>query len=180
MSKSGLLVVLLLFSISGKESLAGPLDSVQLRNGVKMPRIAVNVTMMRLKPLIESDYEAFRALVEKSRNPDYQIQAAELEKLSDMALIDADGTVQSTVRDVVLSAAVGEGSAIDLQSPVASAREEKLGPVTDKVNRMSEAELSATPPDAAADMLRSLLAEHDQAHPKARPNELPRRGFPHR
>jgi hypothetical protein len=98
------------------------MESIFLKNGAEESRILVTVTMMSLKALLEdaSGAIAFYELNEKCKNPAHNFFSdAIIEQLRSLSLIDSSENVHSSIRNIVISAAEGEGLNLCLGSPVA-------------------------------------------------------------
>ena len=67
----------------------------------------VAVTMLALHHLLEQEPVAFYDLVMKCRDRDYAFFGNAREKLQERALVQPDGTVHSSIRNIVLTAVTG-------------------------------------------------------------------------
>src|SRR5260221_610179 len=83
---------------------------VTLKNGSEAVKPVVEVTMLSLIFLIKSGrmVEVYE-LVKKAKNPQYVMFAMARKILSELELIDSDGSIPSSVRDIILSAVRGDG-----------------------------------------------------------------------
>lgn len=88
-----------------------------LRNGSEVPKPAVITCLIALRNLMANNPIAFFELVEKARNPHHRLFGNSGEVLRSLALIERDGDLHNTTRDVVLSAISGEGLAMRLGDP---------------------------------------------------------------
>lgn len=103
---------------------SNPLEPVKLKNGATEARAAVAVLMQTLTMLANSQPLMLYELVEKCRKPQHKIWgglARDLEKLS-LVGPAPDNRVHDTVRNIVLSAADGDGMQLALGSPLAESR----------------------------------------------------------
>jgi hypothetical protein len=96
-----------------------PLAEVKLKNGSTESRLLVNATMLTLKGMSDTlpGVLAFCDLVaycRKNRVP----TSNSTNMLVESELMRPDGTVHESIRNVVLSAAQGEGMELSLVSPV--------------------------------------------------------------
>jgi hypothetical protein len=100
------------------------MQTVNLKNGSTEAKPLVAATMLSLRFLL-SDKErngalAFYELVQKCNNPDHKIWSeAQSTLLMGLDLLDVNGDVHSLIKNVVLSAAQGEGLGLSLGSPYA-------------------------------------------------------------
>ena len=99
------------------------MDTVNLKNGTSEMRILVVSTYGILKEML-SDLEgaiAFYELVEVCKNPSHQVfSSKQKEYLINRALMQPDGRIHQSVRNIVLSAVQGEGLGLSLVDPIAS------------------------------------------------------------
>lgn len=97
------------------------MEELLLKNGSKEADALVRVLMMSLRGLWDGIGGALAVydLVEKCKNPDYEIFGSNTEKLENLRLIDSNGTIHGSIKNVVLSAVEGEGLDMTLGSPVA-------------------------------------------------------------
>lgn len=92
------------------------METVKLRNGAEEVKPAVQAVMMSLRSL---DPIAQYELVMKARDRDHELFGHSGEKLKALKLIEPNGRMHDTVRNVVLSAAEGDGLNMTIGSPVA-------------------------------------------------------------
>ena len=106
----------------GKKKMSEPIETVKLKNGTEEARPMVAVTMFALNGLMEEGkvivlYE----LVQLCRNRDHVPWGKTGEDLKALSLIEnRDGWhVHDSIRNIVLSAAKGEGLEMSIGNPVA-------------------------------------------------------------
>lgn len=92
----------------------------RLKNGSEEVESLVTVTMIALKSLLNTNPMVLYELNEKCKNSERKFfnQAMEL-ALRDLALIGVDGKVHNSIKNIVLSAIIGEGISLALVSPIA-------------------------------------------------------------
>ena len=91
---------------------------IRLANGSIVPDVTVEVTMFCLKELITSNPIAFYELVTKCRDEKHQLFGNTEEILMHAGLIQTPGGIHDSIRNVVLSAAKGDGLEMALGSPL--------------------------------------------------------------
>lgn len=97
------------------------MDVVKLKNGSEEVKPLVMATMMSIRELmagLPGALDAY-ALVELCRDRNHKMFGNSLENLQKLGLIEASGNVHDSVRNVVLSAAVGEGADMYFGNPIA-------------------------------------------------------------
>ena len=98
------------------------MELMKLRNGSEVAKPIVTYAMMATKRLAEElPFVLFEA-VKMARNPDYKPSVEICETLESYGLLK-DGEMRRAVRDVIASAASGEGWDVTIGSPVAAATE---------------------------------------------------------
>lgn len=100
---------------------AGATSIVTLKNGAQEPEQVVTATMLSLKGLMRSGVEGILAvyeLCEKCHDSSHVFSRTTGETLKRYSLVDASGRIHDSVRHVVLSAVVGEGLELHLESPI--------------------------------------------------------------
>ena len=102
------------------------METVDLKNGSSEAGPLVAVTMLSLNAVLEGNGDAlngmlaFYELVQKCKNPDHKIWSeAQSTLLMGLSLLDANGDVHNSIKNVVLSAAQGDGLELSLGSPYA-------------------------------------------------------------
>ncbi len=83
------------------------MSMVLLKNGAAEPKASVVTTCLAIEDVIKSDSIAFFELVTLCRDPNHRLWGDALLTLRRLSLVEADGSVPPTVRNVVLSGAVG-------------------------------------------------------------------------
>lgn len=94
------------------------METVTLKNGSVEPKVLVDTLMRSLKLLLVNNPIAFYELVMKCRDRNHRFFGTAAEPLKNLALVQADGDVHSSIRNVVLSAVSGEMLEMTLGSPV--------------------------------------------------------------
>ncbi|OGG60659.1 hypothetical protein A2765_03745 [Candidatus Kaiserbacteria bacterium RIFCSPHIGHO2_01_FULL_56_24] len=97
------------------------MEMLALNNGSSEPKTAVIATMMSLKGLWDKGIPGICAvsdLYERCQNPKHSIANDELKALKDLALIQPNGRVHDTTKNVVLSAITGKSFDIKMGSPI--------------------------------------------------------------
>lgn len=93
------------------------MESVTLKNGTEEVRSLVAAILLSLQSLIETYPIAFYDLVQLCRDPEYK--TFNIEILKSWTMIQEDGSIHTSIRNVVLNAVTGEGINLKLESPVA-------------------------------------------------------------
>ncbi len=91
---------------------------MRLKNGTEEPAAIVEAVMMTLELLFASEPILTYELVELARNPKHVLWRNSGAKLAELALLDHNQQMQTSVRNVVLSAVTGEALEMTLGSPV--------------------------------------------------------------
>jgi hypothetical protein len=95
------------------------MKSITLKNGAIEADILVASTMLSLEGLLEEDLLAFYELVEICRNSSHRIfSEGQQETLIKRGLLNGDGRVHSSIKNIVLSSVTGEGLGLSLGRPV--------------------------------------------------------------
>lgn len=109
----GLILVLL--------TLVAPLQAayemVLLKNGERVPKPVVITTWMTLDLLLKEDISSLLCLIDKAKDPDYELPSRVEKKLTELAMLE-DGSIHDMVRSVILSSVEGEDLEIRLVNPV--------------------------------------------------------------
>jgi len=93
--------------------------TVTLKNGAEEAKALVETVYMCLSNLIEDHPIAFYELVMKCRDGNHELFGNTSTVLSQFAMIQHDGSVHGSIRNIVLSAVQGSGLDMTLSSPVA-------------------------------------------------------------
>lgn len=101
------------------EQAESKITMVKLKNGSEVAKPVVIALMINLEALMKSNPIAFYELVEKCKNSEHEMFGHTKDVVTEWALIDSNGSVNSAVRDVVLSAVEGEELSMSLGNPVA-------------------------------------------------------------
>ena len=91
---------------------------VKLKNGSEGVKALVSITMMSLESLIETNPVAFYELVMKCRDVNHRFFGNTGEVLQKLSLVQTDGNVHDSIRNIVSSAVDGDGVDMTLGSPV--------------------------------------------------------------
>lgn len=97
------------------------MQMLALNNGSTEPQPAVVATFMSLSGLWKEGIGGMCAvidLVDRCKNPQHRIDQRSERKLKELALIEPDGRIHQTVKNVALSAARGNGPDMTLVSPI--------------------------------------------------------------
>ena len=94
------------------------MNTIKLKNGAEEPEPLVVMTVYSLERLLDSKPIAFYELTQFCRNPNHTLWGSTKPLLETLGLVQ-DGQVHDSVRNVVLSAVVGDDLDMSLESPVA-------------------------------------------------------------
>lgn len=97
---------------------------VTLKNGQEEAKIAVGTVMMLLNNLIKSDPICFYELVMKCRDRNYIFFWKTWDKLKGLWLVEGEGSINNSIKNVVLSAVTWESINMVLSSPIKKTTEE--------------------------------------------------------
>lgn len=92
------------------------MDVVKLKNGAEEVAALVTTTMMTLTRLLHDNPIAAVDAVGLARDRGYDASFT-LSALKDLALVRDDGTMHSSIRNIIASAAKGEGLELELVNP---------------------------------------------------------------
>lgn len=96
-----------------------PISSVLLRNGEHVPKVVMASTRMTMKLMLERDPVLFwTRLVEKAKDPDYELSSLDGTKLREYLMLQQDGVMHDHVRAIILSSIEGESSEQKLVHPM--------------------------------------------------------------
>lgn len=101
------------------------MSKITLKNGAQEVRQLVAITMMSLRKLFDDDPMVAYDLIMLCRNSDYRPFGSAPDKLAALRLASPMGigmTVHESIRNIVLSAATGEGMDIGIENPIAVER----------------------------------------------------------
>ncbi len=99
------------------------MKTVQLKNGAEEAASLVNIAMNSITTLLKSKPIVVYELVMKCRDSNHELFGKSGEDLRELSLIEADGSVHSSIRNIVLSAASGDGLDMVFSSPIAPVTE---------------------------------------------------------
>ena len=94
------------------------METVILRNGAEEAKPLVAVTMMSLERLMKEKPLALYDLVMRCRDRSYKFFDDNEEYLKSLNIVDRDGSIHDSIRNIVLSAAKGDGLDMVIRSPV--------------------------------------------------------------
>ena len=92
---------------------------LKLKNGSQEEDALVTATMAALHNLMNTDPCAFIDIATKCKDPDYKYFPPCLKTLQDLSLVQPDGEIHNSIKNIVLSAVVGDGLGIELVTPIA-------------------------------------------------------------
>jgi hypothetical protein len=92
---------------------------VALKNGTQEPEVLVVTTMMNLDLLMESDPLAVYEMTMLCRDENHRLWGGYASTLARFGLLQPDGKVHSSIKNIVLSAVQGEDLEMKLGSPLA-------------------------------------------------------------
>lgn len=97
------------------------MDILKLKNGAEEAAPLVRITMMSLNQLMQGLPGAVDAyeLVEKCKDQAHVMFGDSEQHLIDVGLMEGPNRIHDSIRNVVLSAAVGEGLQLHFENPVA-------------------------------------------------------------
>jgi len=106
--------------ISTKENKMKQQATVELKNGAIEVRSIVVTVYFLLEDLLQTTRGAiaFHDLVSLCRDSKYHLQDGQKEYLIESGLLQQNGTVHSSIKNIVLSAVLGEGLNMELVLPV--------------------------------------------------------------
>jgi len=84
------------------------MKTVQLKNNTEETEVLVVITMKRLKELFVEHPKAFYELTMKCRDNQHKIFGNAAEILKDYQLIEPNGSIHGSTRNIVLSAVEGD------------------------------------------------------------------------
>ena len=93
---------------------------VKLKNGTEEMEPLVKVTMLSIESLLSSDPIGFYELVMICRNPKHPAWGDAPAKLARLALLQSNHQPHDSIKNIVLSAVVGDGLDMRLINPVAA------------------------------------------------------------
>lgn len=97
------------------------MQMVALNNGSTEPLVAVTAAFMSLSGLWKEGIGGMCAvidLVDRCKNPQHRLDPQSEAKLKSLRLLESDGRIHGTIKNIALSAAKGDGAHMVLVSPV--------------------------------------------------------------
>lgn len=94
------------------------METVELRNGAVEATPLVTVAMMSLRHLMNEKPLALYDLVMVCRDSSYEWFGDNLQESQNLSLVQPDGKVHESIRNIVLAAVTGDGLDMRLESPV--------------------------------------------------------------
>jgi len=95
------------------------METVRLKNGTEEDKPSVVMTMMSLEHVMDERPLALYDLAMMCRDRNYEPFGSNGSYLKDLNLVDQDGSIHNSIRNIVLSAISGDGLDIVLRNPVA-------------------------------------------------------------
>jgi hypothetical protein len=95
------------------------METVILKNGAEEAKPLVVMTMISLEKIMKERHLALYDLVMRCRDRTYQFFSDNEEYLKSLNLVDRDGSIHGSIRNIVLSAAEGDGLDMVIRSPIA-------------------------------------------------------------
>jgi len=96
----------------------GKIEMVTLKNGQEEAKSAVEVVMISLRNLMKNDPICFYELVMKCRDRNHVFFWKTWHKLNGLWLVEDGGSINDSIRNVVLSAVTWEPFNMELGSPI--------------------------------------------------------------
>lgn len=96
------------------------MNVLKLRNGAEEAEPLVKVTMLSLQRLFQEKPIVAYELRELCKNPQHQLFGNAGNDLKALNLVQEDGRIHDSIRNIVLSAFEGEGLGMTMISPVAT------------------------------------------------------------
>jgi len=94
------------------------METIKLKNGAEILEVLAKTEMMTLKLLFKKHPIAFYELVQICRNPGHKIFSEREQKiLTELSIIEKDGSVRSETRDFVICAVDGESLDMKIVDP---------------------------------------------------------------
>jgi len=94
------------------------METIKLRNGTEEVAGLVTMVSLTVRELFDNEPIVAYELAMKARDQDHECFGNSGDKLIKLALMNADGSMHDSVRNIVLSMFQGEGLNIALVSPV--------------------------------------------------------------
>ena len=103
-------------------------ETVTLKNGASEVKGLVTVTMLMLHDLLQDKPIVFYELVMKARDPNHKFFGCSGDNLKAVSLVQGNGQIHDSIRNIVLSAVKGEGLQMTLSSVCTEQNGETLYP----------------------------------------------------
>jgi hypothetical protein len=94
------------------------MEKVILKNGSEEVKSLVAVTMLSLQNIANDNPIAWFELVEKCRNDKHEFFGNTRKHLEELALVQSNGSVHGSIKNIVLSSSEGEGLGLTLINPI--------------------------------------------------------------
>jgi hypothetical protein len=91
----------------------------KLKNGAVEVDALVTATMVSLYSLWKKKPIVFYELYQKCLNNDHKLFGNAGADLKDLSLVNEDGSVHNSIKNIVLSAVTGDGLSLTMVSPIA-------------------------------------------------------------
>ncbi len=95
------------------------MNVVKLKNGAEEAAVLVAATMLSIHRLWDKEPIIGYELVMKCRDRNHKFFGVAGKKLAELALVSPSGDVHDSIRNIVVSAVVGDGLEMSLISPIA-------------------------------------------------------------
>lgn len=95
------------------------MEMMKLKNGTEEAKPVVAITQMSIREVWQDNPLAIYDLHSKCQDPDYEFFGDNGEILKRLNLVQSDGRIHQSIKNVVLSMVEGEGMDMTLVSPVA-------------------------------------------------------------
>ena len=93
------------------------MKEVKLKNGATEAEVLVVVTLTSISSLMELNPMVFYDLVMKCRDNSYKFFGNNIDVLLKRSLVQRDGNIHNSIKNIVLSAVEGEGLELNIVSP---------------------------------------------------------------
>ena len=91
---------------------------MKLKNGSEEAQVVVTTSMLSLRALFNDNPIAFYELTQKAKNPKHKCFGNTQQILTGLSLLDDNGNIHDSVKNVLLSAIDGEGTSMTFGNPI--------------------------------------------------------------
>ncbi len=95
------------------------MNVVKLKNGAEEAEVLVETIMLSIHRLWDEELIIGYELVMKCRDRNHKFFGIAGKKLAELGLVSPDGDIHDSIRNIVVSAFVGDGLKMTLISPIA-------------------------------------------------------------